>query len=257
MSDAEAKKTTAEDRLGMSEEQRARFQAYTRGFGEQDACRIDVSLLRGNLRLTPGERIDRMLTGLALLERNGMSDLQAGWSSLLLSLRRRQVRLVLIGGVAMRVHGASHLTDDVELLYAREPDNLAALVEALAPPHPRLKGARPDLWTHWDLRTLRAGLNLAFDTDAGAIDLLGDVPGVDSFNGVWERSTEIELLGTEVRVASLPELMAKKRAAGRPKDELHLRELERLSALQESDESSGAEVPIRRCRDDRGAARPA
>jgi predicted nucleotidyltransferase len=240
MSDAEVGKTTAEDRLGMDEEQWARFQAYTRGFGEQDAYGIDVSLLRANLRLAPGERIYKMLEGLALLGRNAVSDLQTGWSSLLLSLHRHQVRFVLIGGVAMRLHGAAHLTDDVDLLYARDLDNLRALAEALAPLHPRLRGADPDLPFRWDLRTLRAGLNFTFDTDAGAVDLLGEVPGIDSFEGVWERADEMELLGTTVRIASLPDLIAMKRAAGRPKDELHLRELERLRALLEIGEKGDA-----------------
>jgi predicted nucleotidyltransferase len=240
MSDPTAGRAAPEDRLGMDEEQWARFQAYTHGFGEQDEYGIDVSLLRANLGLTPSQRIDKMLRGLVLFRSDAMTDLQPGWSSLLLALQRHAVRFVLIGGVAMRCHGSSLLTDDVDLYYAREPDNLAALAEALAPLHPRLRGADPDLPFRWDLRTLRAGLNFTFDTDAGAVDLLGEVPGVDSFEGVWERSQEMELLGTAARIASLADLMAMKRAAGRPKDELHLRELERLHTLQENDEASDA-----------------
>lgn len=48
---------TTEDRLGMSEEQWAQWQAYTRGYGEQDENGVDVSLLRQNLCLTPTERL--------------------------------------------------------------------------------------------------------------------------------------------------------------------------------------------------------
>lgn len=55
-----------EDRLGMTEEQWERFQAYTQGFGEQDENGVDVSLLRANLRLTPTERVEKLLRGLAL-----------------------------------------------------------------------------------------------------------------------------------------------------------------------------------------------
>jgi hypothetical protein len=76
-------------------------------------------------------------------------------------------------------------------------------------------------------------------TDAGAVDLLGEVPGVDSIQAVWQRSQEVELLGTAVRIASLADLIAMKRAAGRP-ERLHLRELERLLALQESGKTSDA-----------------
>jgi hypothetical protein len=50
----------SEDRLGMTEEQWVRFQAYTRGYGEQDENGIDLSLLRANLRLTPAQRLERL-----------------------------------------------------------------------------------------------------------------------------------------------------------------------------------------------------
>jgi hypothetical protein len=50
----------AEDRLGMTEEQWARFQQYTRGYGEQDENGIDISLLRANLRLTPSQRLEKL-----------------------------------------------------------------------------------------------------------------------------------------------------------------------------------------------------
>ena len=48
-----------EDHLGMTEEQWARWQAYTRGYGEQDENGIDLSHLRANLRLTPTERLEK------------------------------------------------------------------------------------------------------------------------------------------------------------------------------------------------------
>ena len=51
--------SAVEDHLGMSEEQWAWFQKYTRGYGEQDEEGVDLSLLRENLRLTPAERLAR------------------------------------------------------------------------------------------------------------------------------------------------------------------------------------------------------
>ena len=53
----EAQTAPPVDRLGMTDEQWAQWQAYTRGFGEQDENGVDVSLLRQNLRLTPTERL--------------------------------------------------------------------------------------------------------------------------------------------------------------------------------------------------------
>jgi hypothetical protein len=60
-----------EDRLGMTEEQWAWFQAYTHGYGEQDENGVDLSLLRRNLRLTPTERVERMLRASDLVKELG------------------------------------------------------------------------------------------------------------------------------------------------------------------------------------------
>ena len=49
-----------EDRLGMTEEQWAKFQAYTHGYGDQDENGVDLSALRRNLRLTPAQRLARL-----------------------------------------------------------------------------------------------------------------------------------------------------------------------------------------------------
>lgn len=56
----------AEDRLGMTNAQWARWQAYTRGYGEQDENGIDLSLLRENLRLSPAERLQKHQRALRL-----------------------------------------------------------------------------------------------------------------------------------------------------------------------------------------------
>lgn len=56
----------AEDRLGMTEEQWMIFQAHTQGYGAQDENGVDITLLRENLRLTPGERLRRLQQAHAL-----------------------------------------------------------------------------------------------------------------------------------------------------------------------------------------------
>ena len=58
-----------EDRLGMTEEQWARFQEYTHGYGDQDENGIDLSLLRENLKLTPTQRLEKLIAAQAFLAR--------------------------------------------------------------------------------------------------------------------------------------------------------------------------------------------
>ena len=56
-----------EDRLGMTDEQWERFQAYTHGYGDQDENGVDLSLLRENLKLTPTQRLIKLLANQSFL----------------------------------------------------------------------------------------------------------------------------------------------------------------------------------------------
>lgn len=47
-------------------------------------------------------------------------------------LKAGEVRFVVVGGVAGRLHGSPHVTEDLDICYATSPDNLAALSELLA-----------------------------------------------------------------------------------------------------------------------------
>ena len=41
-------------------------------------------------------------------------------------------RWVVIGGLAMRIHGSAHITDDLDICYRRTPGNLQAVAAAFA-----------------------------------------------------------------------------------------------------------------------------
>ena len=51
------------------------------------------------------------------------------------------VRFILVGGVAATVHGSARLTRDVDVVYDRQPDNVARLVQAVFLHHPALRDA--------------------------------------------------------------------------------------------------------------------
>jgi hypothetical protein len=50
--------------------------------------------------------------------------------SLIQALSGSEVRFVLVGGVAATLHGSARLTQDVDIVYARDADNLKRLVLA-------------------------------------------------------------------------------------------------------------------------------
>lgn len=116
------------------------------------------------------------------------------------------------------------------MCYSRARENLRRLARALAPFHPTLRGFPPELPFFWDDQTLWSGLNFKLSTDIGAIDLLGDVPGVGSFDDVVKGSEEIQLYGSTVRILGLDALERAKRAAGRAKDLLDLGEIAAIRA---------------------------
>ena len=223
----EAQPAPPADRLGMTEEQWAQWQAYTRGFGEQDENGVDVSLLRQNLRLSPWERLEKMERGRPFFREEDMKP-DNDFQRIIAALGASGLRFVIIGGIAMCLQGAAHSTDDIDFAFARDPQNLEALVRALAPFHPRLRGAPAGLPFFWDLRTLQTSINMMLETDAGEVDLVGEPDGVASFEDLWESATTMDRQGVQVRVASVDALITMKRAASRPKDYGHLLELERL-----------------------------
>jgi hypothetical protein len=150
---------------------------------------------------------------------------------LLRLLVEHRVRFVIIGGVALIARGVQRSTEDLDIAYARDRENLALLARALAPIHPRLRGVPPELPFVLDVPSLRSGLNFTLDTDLGPLDLLGEVPGLGTFEHVDAASTELEIGDAKMLVLTIEGLERAKVAAGRPKD---LVDLGYLRALKSS-----------------------
>ena len=153
-----------------------------------------------------------------------------------------QIECVLVGGVAATVHGSSIPTQDLDICYSRDHANLTRVIKALRAANATLRGAPKDLPFILDEETLRRGLNFTFDTDAGKLDLLGEVLGVGGYDDCLEHADEAEIFGSRHRVLSLEKLIAAKRAAGRPKDLLALVELEAILEHRRASESGAAET---------------
>jgi predicted nucleotidyltransferase len=148
--------------------------------------------------------------------------------ALLRTLVQHDVRFIIVGGLAATVHGSARLTQDIDVVYDRSDDNITRVVDALSGLNPYLRGAPPGLPFEWSSETLRRGLNFTLTTSAGAIDLLGEIPGGPTHDELVRHTIEIELFGTNCRCLDLPALIRTKRAAGRPKDLEAIAELEIL-----------------------------
>jgi hypothetical protein len=131
-------------------------------------------------------------------------------------LAEQRVDFVLVGGLAGIVHGSSYPSYDVDIVYARDAQNLERLAVCLLRLEARLRGAPADLPFLLDARTLKAGLNFTFTTPFGSIDLLGE----PSYDALRQRAEQVEVDGELTWVVSLDDLIRMKEAAGRPKDKL-------------------------------------
>jgi predicted nucleotidyltransferase len=147
-------------------------------------------------------------------------------SDLLRALGAAQVDFILVGGVAAAAHGSARLTQDVDIVYCRDADNLTRIVTALGDSRPYLRGAPPGLPFRFDAATLAAGLNFTLISDLGAIDLLGEIAGGGRYEDLVDHCVSAEAFGVRCAVLDLETLIATKRAAGRPKDFEALAELE-------------------------------
>jgi hypothetical protein len=208
---------------------------------------VDLTLLHSNLRQSIEERLENNRRaaefGFALWQSNPHRELLAAFNrtvsmtdvaAFLKLLVGLQVQFVLIGDQALAAHGSAHVTFDTDICSQRTPENLAALVAALAPVHPYLRGAPPGLPFCFDMPTVEAGLNFTLDTDKGKIDILGEVSGVGTYEQVLAHSVEKIVYGFPVRILSIDGLIAAKKAAGRTKDQLHLLELIELKKILDS-----------------------
>ncbi len=141
------------------------------------------------------------------------------------------IRFIIAGGVAGTVHGSRRVTDDLDILYDTEPGNRQALAELLAAWHAYPRDVAPGLPFIMDAQTLRTTEMLTLTTDKGLLDVFASLKGVGTWSDALPGASKIHLGAAEVLSLSLDQLIAAKRAAGRPKDREHLIELEALREL--------------------------
>jgi hypothetical protein len=139
-------------------------------------------------------------------------------------LERHGVDFVIVGGVAGNAHGSALATFDLDIAYARDKANLRRMVAALREIRVTLRGAPADLPFQLDVRTLANGANFTFDSEFGSFDILGAIEGIRDYESLRADAVVAKIGGGEMRIASIDHLIAMKRKANRPKDQLAVEE---------------------------------
>jgi hypothetical protein len=93
------------------------------------------------------------------------------------TLDNHEVDFVLIGGLAGMARGSSYASYDVDVAYARDPDNLGRLATALRELGATLRGAPEGLPFRLDAETLESGAHFTFATPYGSLDILHEPDG--------------------------------------------------------------------------------
>lgn len=152
--------------------------------------------------------------------------------ALLRRLVAHGVDFVVIGAVALIGHGSARNTRDLDICYATDPANLEALGAALLELGARLRGVADEVPFVPDARTLRRTSILTLETMDGWIDLLVSPSGAPDYTELRKRAERVVVDGMAILIASLDDLEAMKRAAGRPQDLIDLEEIEVIRRLR-------------------------
>ncbi len=137
-------------------------------------------------------------------------------SDLLVALLDHAVEFVVIGGFAAVAHGSSILTQDLDLCVPFTAMNCERLLKALSAFHPRHRENKAPLTS--SVPALMRFKNIYLVTDAGPLDLLGQVTGLGPYAALEQHVITLPLHDRTCRILDIEALITAKKSMGRPKD---------------------------------------
>jgi predicted nucleotidyltransferase len=135
------------------------------------------------------------------------------------ALAQNDVRVVVIGGHAVRFYGVNREPEDLDLLVDATMKGGSNLVAAL-----RSLGAYVDRYPVAHFAEAKKQIPIKFN--GRNVELLTSLPDLP-FDEVFDAASVVEVGALKVRVISKSHLIKAKRSAGRPADTRDLRDLER------------------------------
>lgn len=146
------------------------------------------------------------------------------------------VRYVVVGGVAVNLHGYQRFTKDVDLVIELVPKDTLRALEALQAIgySPRLPVkiadfADPAVRETWIRDKGMMVFQMYNDAIHQSVDVFANYP-LD-FESLWRDSVAVQLPDGSPRIASIDHLIIMKREAGRPQDIIDVAMLEKLKVL--------------------------
>jgi len=139
-------------------------------------------------------------------------------NSVVAALAKARLEAILIGNAAAAIQGAPVTTLDFDFMFRATTTNLAKLK--------RFAGSLNAviLRPYYPVSKLYRVVN---DERGLQVDFMPVIHGIKSFNSLRSRAEQMEFAGRQVWVAHLADVIASKRATGRPRDKAVLDILER------------------------------
>jgi predicted nucleotidyltransferase len=149
-------------------------------------------------------------------------------------LNEHQVRYVIVGGIAVILHGNPRLTADLDIIIDLEPAQARIAIEVLQQagfvaevPVDIRQFADETVRRSWIVDKHMKALSLHDgEMPPTVIDLLAESP--IAFEDLYARAKVISLDEITLRVAAIPDLITLKRLSGRPEDLRDVAELEKI-----------------------------
>jgi hypothetical protein len=154
--------------------------------------------------------------------------------AILETLDRHGVKYVLVGGMAAVLHGAAHVTTDVDVVPQDGRANLERVSAALKELGARIRVSGEPVGVPFDHGAESLGRVRVWNltTALGDLDITFEPSGTRGYDDLRRDVVTMRIHGVDVPVASLADVIRSKEAAGRPRDRAALPGLRELLTRQ-------------------------
>lgn len=149
--------------------------------------------------------------------------MEPSFEKLLVRLADAKVEFLVVGGVAVTLHGYARLTEDVDILVRRTPENIARLLGSLSTYG---EGFAREL-SEADFTEEEGAIRIVEESEQSQIDIFTQMSGL-KFDDAELDAPTFPLAGREIRYASKSTLLRLKEGSSRDKDRIDAAALRQL-----------------------------
>ena len=150
-------------------------------------------------------------------------------------LNAHDIRYVIVGGIAVILHGSPRLTADLDIVIDLEPARARTVIDVLQRagfvaevPVDIREFADENVRRSWIAEKHMKALSLHDgEMPPTVLDILAESP--IPFEDLYGRAQVVSIDEITLRIAAIPDLIALKRLSGRPEDLRDIEELEKIN----------------------------